>query len=77
LLRLALQHGKKFAKVRDGDRLSGRIESHGDFIKDPVAEQGDIALVETQALSTERGAPGGIGKVHRFFAPNGNSVDFH
>ena len=31
--RLALQHGRAVAKPRGGDRHSGRIEAHGDFIE--------------------------------------------
>jgi transposase len=69
--RLALQHGKAVAKPRGGDRHSGRIEAHGDFIKDLLTKQGDITLVEIQAQLSERGAPVGIGTVHRFFARHG------
>lgn len=65
---LALQHGRAVAKPRGGDRHSGRIGAHGDFIKALLAEQGDIALTEIQARLTERGVPVGIGTVHRFFA---------
>ena len=39
---LALQHGQAVARPRGGDRHSGRIEAHGDFIKELVAELGDI-----------------------------------
>jgi transposase len=69
--RLALQHGKAVAKPRGGDRHSGRMEAHGDFIKDLLTKQGDITLVEIQAQLSERGAPVGIGTVHRFFARHG------
>ena len=69
--RLALQHGKAVAKPRGGDRHSGRIEAHGDFIKGLIAEQGDITLVEIQTRLIERGTPVGIGTVHRFFARHG------
>lgn len=69
--RLALQHGQAVARPRGGDRHSGRIEAHGDFIKGLVAEVGDITLVEVQARLIERGAPAGIGTVHRFFARHG------
>lgn len=69
--RLALKHGKAFARPRGGDRHSGRIEAHGGFIKNLIAEQGDITLVEIQARLTERGAPVGIGTVHRFFVRHG------
>ena len=69
--RLALQYGRAVAKRRGGDRHSGRIEAHGDFIKQLLAEQGDITLTEIQARLTERGVPVGIGTVHRFFARHG------
>jgi transposase len=69
--RLALQHGKALAMPRGGDCHSGRIEAHGDFIKDLLTEQGDITLVEIQTQLSERGAPVGIGTVHRFFAQHG------
>jgi transposase len=68
---LALQHGQAVARPRGGDRHSGRIEAHGDFIKGLIAEVGDITLVEVQARLIERGAPVGIGTVHRFFARHG------
>jgi transposase len=68
---LALQRGQAVARPRGGDRHSGRIEAHGDFIKGLIAEQGDITLVEIQRQLTERGAPVGIGTVHRFFARHG------
>lgn len=54
-----------------GPSGSGRIEAHGDFIKELLAEQGDITLAEIQARLTERGVPVGIGTVHRFFARHG------
>ena len=69
--RLALQYGKALPKPRGGDRHSGKIEAHGDFIKELLAEQGDITLTEIQARLTERGVPVGIGTVHRFFARHG------
>jgi transposase len=69
--RLALQHGRAVARPRGGDWHSGRIEAHGDFIKELLAEQGDITLTEIQARLTERGVPVGIGTVHRFFARHG------
>lgn len=69
--RLALRHGRAVAKPRGGDRHSGRIEAHGDFIKELLAEQGDITLVEVQARLTERDVPVGIGAVHRFFVRHG------
>ena len=64
---LALQHGQAVAKPRGGDRHSGRIEAHGGFIRELVAEQGDMTLVEIQARLVERGVAVGIGTLHRFF----------
>ena len=69
--RLALEHGQAVAKRRGGDRHSGKIEAHGDFIRDLIAEQGDMTLVEVQARIMERGTSVGIGTVHRFFARHG------
>jgi transposase len=69
--RLVLEHGRAVAKRRGGDRHSGRIEAHGDFIKGLIAEQGEITLTDIQARLTERGVPVGIGTVHRFFARHG------
>lgn len=68
---LALKHGQALAKPRGGDRHSGKIEAHGGFIRDLIAEQGDMTLVEVQARLIERGALVGIGTVHRFFARHG------
>ncbi|MFD1104040.1 IS630 family transposase, partial [Sphingobium olei] len=64
---LALQHGQAVAKPRGGDRHSSRIEAHGGFIRELVAEQGDMTLVEIQARLVERGVSVGIGTLHRFF----------
>ena len=58
---LALQHGQAVAKSRGGDRHSGRIEAHGCFIRELVAEQGDMTLIEIQARLVERGVSVGIG----------------
>ncbi|WP_336920663.1 helix-turn-helix domain-containing protein, partial [Altererythrobacter lauratis] len=67
----ALAHGQAVAKPRGGDRHSGKIEAHGGFIRELIAEQGDMTLVEVQARLIERGAPVGIGTVHRFFVRHG------
>ncbi len=67
----ALEHGQAVAKPRGGDRHWGRIEAHGRFIRDLIAEQGDMTLVEVQARLIERGAPVGIGTLHRFFVRHG------
>lgn len=65
--RRALEHGQAVAKPRGGNRHSGKIEAHGGFIRELIAEQGDITLAEVQARPIERGAPVGIDTVHRFF----------
>ena len=67
----ALEHGEAVAKPRGGDRHSGRIEAHGGFIRELLAEQGDMTLVEVQVRLIERGAPVGIGTLHRFFVRHG------
>jgi transposase len=69
--RRALEHGQAVAKPRSCDRHSGKIEAHGGFIRELIAEQGDMTLVELQARLIERGAPVGIGTVHRFFVRHG------
>lgn len=69
--RLVLQHGRAVAKPRGGDRYSGKIEAHGDFIKGLLAGQGNVTMVDTQTRMTERGVPVGIGTVHPFFARHG------
>ena len=69
--RLALEHGRALAKPLGGDRHSGKIEAHSGFIRELIAEQGDMTLVEVQARLIERGAPVGIGTVHRFFVRHG------
>ena len=58
-------------RPRGGDRHSGKIEAHGAFIRELIAEQGDMTLVEVQARLIERGASVGIGTVHRFFVRHG------
>ncbi|CCW16261.1 putative transposase of insertion sequence ISRm2011-2, orfA protein [Sphingobium indicum BiD32] len=68
---LALQHGRAVAKPRGGDRHSGRIDARGSFIRELVAEQGDISLVEIQAPLVELGVSVGIGTLHRFFVRHG------
>jgi transposase len=67
----ALEHGETVAKPRGGDRHSDRIEAHGGFIGELLAEQGDMTLVEVQARLIDRGAPVGIGTLHRFFVRHG------
>lgn len=67
----SLAHGQAVAKPRGGDRHSGKIEAHGGFIRELIAEQGDMTLVEVQARLIERGALVGIGTAHRFFVRHG------
>ena len=67
----ALEHGQAVARPRGGDRHSGKIEAHGGFIRELIAEQGDMTLVEIQARLMERGTSVGIGTVHRFFKRHG------
>ena len=67
----AIEHGRAVAKPRGGDRHSGKIEAHADFIRELIGEQGDLTLVEVQARLIERGTSVGIGTVHRFFARHG------
>lgn len=69
----ALKHGQAVAGPRGGDRHSGKIEAHGGFIGELIAEQGDMTLVEVQARLIERGASVGIGTVHRFFVRHGTT----
>ena len=70
---MALENGQAVAKPRGGDRHSGKIEAHGSFIRDLVAEQADLTLVEIQARLMERGTSVGIGTLHRFFVRHGIS----
>ena len=42
------------AKPHGGDRHSGKIEAHGGFIRELIAEQGDMTLIEVQARLIER-----------------------
>ncbi|HEX4891717.1 MAG TPA: helix-turn-helix domain-containing protein, partial [Hyphomicrobiaceae bacterium] len=53
--RRALEHGQAVAKPHGGDRHSGKIEAHGGFIRELIAEQGDMTLIEVQARLIERG----------------------
>lgn len=68
---LALEHGQAVAKPRGGDRHSGKIEAHGAFIRELIAEQGDMTLAEVQERLAQRGTSVGIGTVHRFFERHG------
>lgn len=68
---LALEHGQAVAKPRGGDRHSGKIEAHGTFMRELIAEQGDMTLAEVQERLAQRGTSVGIGTVHRFFERHG------
>ena len=67
----ALEHGQAIARPRGGDRHSGKIEAHGGFIRELLAEQGDMTLIEIQTRLIEHGASVGIGTLHRFFVRHG------
>ncbi len=67
------ERGDVGAKPQGGDRRSGRIEAHGDFVLDQVAQTPDVTLEELQTLLRERGIAVGIGTVWRFFDRHGIS----
>ncbi len=67
------EHGDARAKPQGGDRRSGRIEAHANFLLDQVARTPDMTLAELQALLRERGVAVGIGTVWRFFDRHGIS----
>jgi transposase len=68
---LVLQHGRAVARKQGGDKRSGRIEAHADFLLALVEGEGDPTLAEMQVRLAERGTPVGIGTLHRFFARHG------
>ena len=68
---LVLRHGRAVARKQGGDKRSGRIEAHADFLLGLVEDEGDPTLAEMQARLAERGTPVGIGTLHRFFARHG------
>ncbi len=61
------ERGDVGAKPQGGDRRSGRIEAHAEFLLDRVAQTPDVTLAELQALLRERGVAVGIGTMWRFF----------
>ena len=61
------ERGDVGAKPQGGDRRSRRIEAHGEFLLDQVAQTPDVTLEELQAALRERGVAVGIGTVWRFF----------
>ena len=57
-----------------GDRRSGRIETHAEFILATVAEAPDITLAELQdKLIADQGERFGVTTIWRFFARRGVS----
>ena len=68
---LALRHGRAVAKKQGGDKRSGRIEAHADFLLALVEDEGDPTLAEIQARLAERGTPVGLGTLWRFFDRHG------
>jgi hypothetical protein len=42
--KLALKHGQALARPRGGDRHWSKIEAHGGFTRELIAEQGDMTL---------------------------------
>lgn len=63
----ARERGSAKAKSQGGDRRSGRIEAHADFLLEQVDKTPDITLSELRALMVARGEPVGIGSLWRFF----------
>lgn len=68
---LALRHGRAVARKQGGDKRSGRIEAHADFLLALVEDEGDPTLAEIQTRLAERGTPVGIGTLWRFFDRHG------
>ena len=61
------EQGSVAAKPQGGDRRSGRIEGHADFLLDTVEQTPDATLEELQAMLRNRGLGVGIGTLWRFF----------
>lgn len=68
---LALRYGQAVARPRGGGHHSGRIDAHGDFIRDLIADHGDMTPTEIQARLIERDASVGIGTLRHFFVRHG------
>ena len=63
-----LRTGRTQAKPCGGDRRSGRIEAHADFVMATLQETPDITLAELrQRLVSERGEHFAISTLHEFF----------
>ncbi len=67
------ERGDVRAKPQGGDRRSGRIEAHAEFLLNQVAQTPDVTLAELQARLRERGVAVGIGTMWRFFDRHGIS----
>ncbi len=67
------ERGDVRAKPQGGDRRSGRIEAHAEFLLDQVGQTPDVTLAELQALLGERGVAVGIGTMWRFLDRHGIS----
>ena len=65
--------GEVGAKPQGGDRRSGRIEAHAEFLLGQVAQTPDATLSELQALLRKRGVAVAIATVWRFFERRGFS----
>ena len=65
--------GEVRAKPQGGDRRSGRIEAHAEFLLGQVAQTPDATLSELQALLRKRGVAVAIATVWRFFERRGFS----
>ncbi len=60
--------GRTAPKPRGGDRKSGRIEAHGDFLLGQIKDVPDITLEELrEQLRGERGLEVSISALWRFF----------
>jgi hypothetical protein len=64
---LLLRQGHTEAMPRGGDRHSGKIEAHGEFILGLVADQGDITLEELRAELASLDVFVATSTLHRFF----------
>ena len=63
-----LRTGRTQVKPCGGDRRSGRIEAHADFVMATLQETPDITLAELrQRLVSERGEHFAISTLHEFF----------
>ena len=67
------ERGDVGAKPQGGDRRSGRIEAHADFLLDQVSKTPDVTLEELRTVLRERGVAVGISTVWRFFERHGIS----